>query len=220
MREEGKTTDDFLADNAKTQLAVLDLMSQLLKASQDVLAFVLNTKFTASNAVSSTFGGMYAQQLKVQEYLNKFPKSEKDKGSLSYRMVVAQGSQETGMFSTPIENREENVDLFGRDKKKDYLRHVRFNPFAYEQAMYDANRATIKLLSKYYPYETSLYTSTRGRMQELARYGTLSEDDINAIHSNIPVALLAKQTRSLFNGEAAHKVNGKSTNLTNRECSR
>lgn len=217
MREEGKTTDDFLADNAKTQLAVLNLMSQLLKASQDVLAFVLNTKFTASNAVSSTFGGMYAQQLKVQEYLNKFPKSEKDKGSLSYRMVVAQGSQETGMFSTPIENREENVDLFGRDKKKDYLRHVRFNPFAYEQAMYDANRATIKLLAKYYPYETSLYTSTRGRMQELARYGTLSEDDINAIHSNIPVALLAKQIRSLFNGEAAHKVNGETTNITNRE---
>lgn len=217
MREEGSTTEDFLVSNAKTQLAVLDLMSQLLKTSQDVQSFVINTKFTASNAVSSTFGGMYAQQLKVAEYLKKFPQSENDKGFLSYKIVVAQGAHETEMFSTPIENRGENVDLFGGKKKKEYLRHVRFNPFAYEQAMYDSNRACIKLLAKYYPYETPLYSSVRDRMNTLARYGTLSEDDINAIHSNISVALLAKQTKSLFNGEAAYKVNGKNTNLTNRE---
>lgn len=217
MREEGKSTDDFLAENARTQLAVLDLMSKLIKVSQDVSEFILNTKFTASNAVSSTFGGMYAQQLKVKSYLDKFPKNEKDKGSLSYRMVIAQGSQETGMFATPIENRQENVALVSGNKRKEYLHHVRFNPFAYEQTMYDANRAAIKLLSKYYPYETPLYVGVRERMQELARYGTLSEDDINAIHSNLPVALLAKQTKSLFNGEAAYKVNGKATNLTNRE---
>lgn len=213
MREEGKTTDDFLAENAKTQMAVLNLFSNVLKASQDVLDFVLNTKFTASNAVSSTFGGMYAQQLKVQRYLDKFPKSDKDKGSLSYKMVVAKGLQETGMFSTPIEDDNKNLTM----KKKEYLRHVRFNPFAYEQAMYDANRKAIKLLAKYYPYETDLYKGVRGRMQELARFGSLSEDDINEIHSNLPVALLAKQTKSMFNGEAVHKKDGNELPYTNRQ---
>lgn len=213
MREEGKSTEDFLAENAKTQLAVLELFSKILKNAQDVNDFVLNTKFTASNAVSSTFGGLYAQQQKVQTYLDKFPKGEKDKGTLSYKMVVAQGLQETGMFSTPIENDEANLTM----KKKEYLRHVRFNPFAYEQAMYDTNRKALKLLSKYYPYETDVYKGIRGRMQELARYGSLSEDEINEIHSNIPVALLARQSASMFNGEAVHKINGNPSQYTNRK---
>ena len=209
MLEAGKTQDDFLAANARMQMQVLQLFSQIIKTSQDISDFVMNTKFTASNAVSSTFGGMYAQQLRVQEYVDKFPKDKKDKGSLSYKVVVAQGTQETGLFSMPIDN---NDDFIGMSKQE-YLHMVRFNPFAYEQAMFDANRKAIKLLSKYYPYEKPLYKGIRAKMAGLALYGTLSEDDINDIHSNIPVALLAKQSKSLFNGEAAHP----NSNLTNRE---
>ena len=213
MLEAGKSTDDFLADHARMQYAVLDLFGQIIRTAQDVSQFVLSTKFTASNAVASTFGGMYAQQLKVDGYVDRFPKGEKDKGSLSYRMVVAQGSQEAGLMSMPIDNDERLTTM----KKKDYLHHVRFNPFAYEQAMYDANRRAIKLLSRYFPYERPLYTTMRDKMQGLARFGTLNEDDINDIHSNIPVALLAKQSRSLFNGEAAHVKDGSQMNMTNRE---
>lgn len=213
MLEGGQSTDDFLADNARMQYAVLDLFSHILQVSNDISNFVLNTKFTASNAVASTFGGMYAQQLKVDAYVDKFPKGEKDKGSLSYTMVVAPGAQATGLMSMPIDNDEKLTTM----KKKDYLHYVRFNPFAYEQAMYDANRRAIKLLSKYFPYERPLYSTLRDKMQSLARFGTLSEDDINDIHSNIPVAILAKQTRSLFNGEAGHIKDGEMMNMTNRE---
>ena len=213
MLEDGKTQDDFLAENAKMQYAVLDLFSHILQVSSDISNFVLNTKFTASNAVSSTFGGMYAQQLKVDRYVDKFPKSEKDKGSLSYKMEVATSASATGLMSMPIDNDEKLTTM----KKQEYLHYVRFNPFAYEQAMYDANRRAIKLLSKYFPYERTLYTAMRDKMQSLARFGTLNEDDINAIHSNIPVALLAKQTKSLFNGEAAHVKDGERMNMTNRE---
>ena len=213
MLEAGKTQDDFLAANAKMQYAVLNLFSKILTASQDVSNFVLSTKFTASNAVSSTFGGMYAQQLKVNAYVDRFPGKKTKDGSLSYKMVVAPTADGAGLMSMPIENGEDLTTM----NKKEYLHYVRFNPFAYEQAMYDANRKAIKLLSKYFPYERPLYSRMRERMQELARFGTLSEDDINDIHSNIPVALLAKQSRSLFNGEAAHVKDGEQMNMTNRE---
>lgn len=211
--EKGKAQDDFIHENAKSQLQVLLLFSNILKASRDVSDFVLNTKFTASNAVSSTFGGMYAQQIKVSKYVDKFPGGKTDKGNLAYKIVVVQGAQETGMFSMPIDNNEDYTTM----SKKEYLHKVRFNPFAYEQAMYDTNRKAIKLLSKYFPYERPLYVGIREKMQELALFGNLSEEDINAIHSNIPVALLAKQTRSLFNGEAAHVKDDKKMNMTNRE---
>lgn len=213
LLEAGKTQKDFLAQNARMQYAVLDLFSKILTASQDVSDFVLSTKFTASNAVSSTMGGMYAQQMKVNAYVDRFPGQKTKNGSLSYKMVVAPTADGAGLMSMPIENKEDLTTM----NKKEYLHYVRFNPFAYEQAMYDANRKAIKLLSKYFPYERPLYSTMRKRMQELARFGTLSEDDINAIHSNIPVALLAKQSRSLFNGEAAHIKDGLEMSMTNRE---
>lgn len=211
--EMGLTQEDYIRDNARMQMAVLDLFERILKASNDVSQFVLSTKFTASNAVSSTMGGMYAQQEKVNDYVDKFPANEKDKGSLSYRIVVAQGASGTGLQNMPIDNNDSYLGM----SKKQYLHQVRFNPFAYEQAMYDANRKAIKLLSKYYPYETSMYSTIRSKMASLSRFGTLSEDDINAIHSNIPVALLAKQTGSLFDGECEHVKEGKGIGLTNRE---
>ena len=219
MVEGGKTQDDFLAENAKMQYAVLDLFSKIYTVSRDVSSFVLNTKFTASNAVSSTMGGMYAQQLKVNEYVDRFPGKATEKGTLSYKMKVV-SNEGAGLMSMPIENGEDLTIKPGEkmsDYKKRYLHYVRFNPFAYEQAMYDANRNAIKLLSRYFPYERPLYTGMRDRMKKLARFGTLSEDDINDIHSNIPVALLAKQSASLFNGEAAHVKNGEEMNMTNRE---
>lgn len=211
--EKGKTQDDFIASDTVKQLQVLQLFSNILRVSQDISDFVLNTKFTASNAVASTFGGMYAQQQKVNRYVDKFPGNKTEKGTLTYKMVVAQGAQEAGLFSMPIDNNEDYITM----SKKEYLHMVRFNPFAYEQAMYDTNRKAIKLLAKYFPYEKPLYTGMRDKMQSLARFGTLSEDDINEIHSNIPVALLAKQTKSPFNGEAAHIKDDEKMNITNRE---
>lgn len=209
MLEEGKSQEDFFANNARMQMQALMLFNQIYSAAQDISQFVMNTKFTASNAVSSTFGGMYAQQEKVDKYVDKFPGKKTEKGTLTYKVVVVQGAQEAGLFAMPIDNNEKYVTM----SKKEYLHTVRFNPFAYEQAMYDTNRKAIKLLAKYFPYEKPLYKGVREKMQSLARYGSLSEDDINAVHSNVPVALLAKQTSSLFNGEKLHE----GTDVTNRK---
>lgn len=215
-REKGEEHDKFLKDNAKSQYTVLDLFSKVLKASQDVSDFITNTKFTASNAVSSTFGGLYAQQLRVNNYLGKFQENQAGKTSISYDVEISNGG--TGLMNTPIENSESLLGM----TKQEYLHHVRFNPFAYEQAMYDTNRKAIKVLSKYFPYETPLYSYAREVMTGMSRYGSLSEDDINDIHSNLPVALLAKETASDFHGEGLHRVKNSEgkyvkSNITNRE---
>ena len=216
--ERGESHEKFLTDNARLQYAVLDLFGKILKASQDVSDFVLNTKFTASNAVSSTFGGLYAQQLRVDRYLNKFNEDSKGNTNISYNVVVSRVNEGTGLMDKPLDNGEKLINM----SEQDYLHYVRFNPFAYEQAMYDTNRKTIKLLAKYFPYETSLYKNVRSNMQELAMYGTLNEDEINDIHSNLPVALLSRQTASEFHGEGLHLEkdadgNYKKTSVTNRQ---
>lgn len=212
MLAEGKTRKDFLNEEAVTQYQVLKLFEQIMEASNDISEFVTGTKFTASNAVSSTLGGLYAQQMKVDAYLDKFPKGKSDSSSLSYVIKVVPDA-EAGLFSTPISNDPRLITM----SKKEYLHQVRFNPFAYEQAMYDANRKALKLLSKYFPYERDMYKQIRKRMQDISREGVLSDEIIDAIHRHIPVALLAKQTSSLFNGEGVHVINGVETNLTNRE---
>lgn len=216
--ERGEEHDKFLSKDARNQYAVLDMFSNVLKASQDVSDFVLNTKFTASNAVGSTFGSLYSQQMRVDRYLDKFKENSGGNSNISYEVKVSTTAEGTGLMSKPIDNMEGLVSM----SKKDYLHYVRFNPFAYEQAMYDSNRKAVKLLSKYFPYETSLYKDIRKDMQELARYGTLTEEEINDIHSNIPVALLAGQMNSDFHGEGLHRKKDsdgvyKKTDVTNRE---
>ena len=217
-REKGEEHSKFLKGNAQSQYTVLDMFSKVLKASQDVSDFITNTKFTASNAVGSTFGALYAQQMRVSNYLAKFQENQAGKTNISYDVKITSTADGTGLMSTPI---DDNEDLLSYTKQE-YLHHVRFNPFAYEQAMFDTNRKAIKILSKYFPYETSLYSYARSFMSDMARYGSLSEDDINNIHSNLPVALLARETASDFYGEGLHMVKNSEgryvkSNITNRE---
>lgn len=213
-REQGKNHEDFLKENAKMQKAVLEIFSKVLKASQDVSDFVTNTKFTASNAVSSTFGGLYAQQLRVTNYLNRFEKGSDN--SISYSIEVSSTAEGAGVMHTPISNKESMIEM----SKEEYLHEVRFNPFAYEQAMYDTNRKALKLFAKYFPYETTPYKGARNKLNDICMRGSLGEDEINSIHSALPVAILAKQTASDFYGEGLHyvRVNGeyKKSNVTNR----
>ena len=218
-KEKGEEHKQYLKEDARSQYAVLEIFSDILKAAQDVSDFVTNTKFTASNAVGSTFGSLYAQQLKVDSYVDKFNKDNKKTGSeISYTLKVVNTADGKGFMNKPIDNNPALLNM----SKQEYLRHVRFNPFAFEQCMFDTNRKAINALSKYYPYETDLYKGVRRIANEMARYGHLSEDDINALHSCIPVALLAKQKFSDFYGEGLHMVrnsegNYVKTNITNRE---
>lgn len=175
-----------------SQLQVAQLFADILRVSGEVSQFVTSSKFTASNAVGSTFGDLYSQQMKVSKYLNSFAGNAKDK--LSVVMEVSP------FIHAPINN-DPTLEL----SNQEYIERTLDNPFAYEQAMYDMNRKVSRLLSSYYPYDTSVYTLARSRMAELTKSGTLDADTINSIHSDMMVYLLAQQEDSLFNGDVPAK---------------
>lgn len=170
---------------ATEQLEVLDLFNDISAVANDVSKFVTSTKFTASNAVGSTFGDLYAQQLKVQKYL-----SEVGTDASHVEMEV------TDNLDSPIMD-DDNLTTMSNS---DYLDTMMGNPFAYEQAMFDANRKSLKILSGYFPYNKRAYVNARNTLNELVNYGSLDADTINSIHSDMMVYLLSNQERSEFNG--------------------
>lgn len=170
---------------ATEQLEVLDLFNDISAVANDVSAFVTSTKFTASNAVGSTFGDLYSQQLKVQKYL-----SEVGTEASHVEMEV------TDNLDSPIMNDNSLTTM----SNSDYLDTMMGNPFAYEQAMFDANRKALEILSRYFPYNKEAYVNARNTLNELVNYGSLDADTINSIHSDMMVYLLSNQERSEFNG--------------------
>ena len=192
MREQGKNAMDnqsFKAD----QLKVAELFSQIQTVAGDTSQFVTSSKFTASNAVGSTFGDLYSQQMKVKNYIDKFV-VKNGKNALSVNMKV------TDIIDSPITN---NTNLQGSNQE--YLKSLIENPLAYEQAMYDMNRRAGMLLNSYYPYNTPSYSGARNRLAELTKSNFLDADTINSIHSDMLVYMLSQQEDSLFNGEMPTK---------------
>lgn len=192
LREKGelaKTRPSF----ASGQLVVAELFAKIVQASGDVTRFVTSSKFTASNAVGSTFGDLYAQQMKVAKYLE-----DADKSKLAFTAEV------TETIKTTINNEESNLSM--SDER--YMMSLLYNPFGYEQAMYDMNRRVERMLSKYFPYNTSTYKEVRSLMASLTKGGTLDADTINSIHRDILAYMLAQREGSLFNGEQPIRVDG------------
>ena len=192
MREQGKNAMDnqsFKAD----QLKVAELFSQIQTVAGDTSQFVTSSKFTASNAVGSTFGDLYSQQMKVKNYIDKVV-VKNGKNALSVNMKV------TDIIDSPITN---NTNLQGSNQE--YLKSLIENPLAYEQAMYDMNRRAGMLLNSYYPYNTPSYSGARNRLAELTKSNFLDADTINSIHSDMLVYMLSQQEDSLFNGEMPTK---------------
>lgn len=184
LREKGSNVMDNNTF-ATEQLEVLDLFNDISAVANDVSEFVTSTKFTASNAVGSTFGDLYAQQLKVQKYL-----SEVGTDASHVEMEV------TDKLDSPIMNDNSLTTM----SNSDYLDTMMGNPFAYEQAMFDANRKSLEILSRYFPYNKRAYVNARNTLNELVNYGSLDADTINSIHSDMMVYLLSNQERSEFNG--------------------
>jgi hypothetical protein len=192
MREQGKNAMDnqsFKAD----QLKVAELFSQIQTVAGDISQFVTSSKFTASNAVGSTFGDLYSQQMKIKNYIDKFV-VKNGKNALSVNMKV------TDIIDSPITN---NTNLQGSNQE--YLESLIENPLAYEQAMYDMNRRAAMLLNSYYPYNTPSYSGARNRLAELTKSNFLDADTINSIHSDMLVYMLSQQEDGLFNGEMPTK---------------
>ena len=188
MKERGKNAMDNAAFKAD-QLKIAALFSQIQTVAGDVSQFVTSTKFTASNAVGSTFGDLYSQQMKVKNYIDKFV-VRNGKNALSINMKV------TDMIESPITN-DTNLQM----SNQEYLESLIENPLAYEQAMYDMNRRANMLLNSYYPYETRAYKNARTRLASLTKSNFLDADTINSIHSDMLVYMLSQQEDSLFNGE-------------------
>ena len=201
-RKRRENKKQITSDEAIEQLKVAELFSKISTISRDLSEFVTNTKFTASNAAGSTFGDYYAQQLKVQDYVDRHVNSTDDE-TLAIEMEVSP------TLSTPI--MDDNGLLYL--DKEDYVERLMDNPFAYEQAMFDMNRKALLAMKKYYPYETMAYVSMRSRMNDLVSYGHLDASTINTLHSDYMVFMLSQQEGSRFNGEAP----GPDGTHTNRE---
>lgn len=199
-KEEGQNVMDNKS-YVERQIEILDLFDSIASISSEVSQFVLSTKFTASNAVGSTLGDLYAQQMKVQKYLSEF-----NSESSSINMVASD------KFVEPIKNNEELLNM----SDADYMDTILDNPLAYEQAMYDANRKALKLLLKYFPYDAPIYANSREILANLTRSGTLDAETINSIHSDVMVYLLSSQDRSEFNGDLS-KNDTRHGEMTTRE---
>jgi hypothetical protein len=210
---ENRKGAETLSNNFKnTQLAVLDIFTQIQKASAEISEFVSATKFTAANAVGSTFGDMYSQQMRIDKYLSKLG-DEKAKTSLSLVMEVSDFSK------NPI-SKSETIDTLLANLKSNpeaYVNHFMDNPFAYENAMYDMNRKMVQTLNeKYYPYDTKIYREIRTTLANLTKYGVLDAETINQFHSDYIVKVLSSYEGSPFDGDAIrYEVDGKA--VTNRE---
>lgn len=183
-REDGNNAMEN-ASFISEQLKVLELFNNITTIASQVTQFVTSTKFTASNAVGSTFGDLYAQQMRVNKYL------EEGKKNKAIIMEV------TDKISTPLNNSQSLLDM----SDGEYFDTLVDNPFAYEQAMFDANRKALRHLAKYFPYDKPCYSNARATLASLTKSGTLDADTINSIHSDLMVYLLANEEHSDFNGE-------------------
>lgn len=183
-REDGNNAMEN-ASFISEQLKVLELFNNITTIASQVTQFVTSTKFTASNAVGSTFGDLYAQQMRVNKYL------EEGKKSKAIIMEV------TDKISTPLNNSQSLLDM----SDEEYFDTLVDNPFAYEQAMFNANRKALRHLAKYFPYDKPCYSNARAMLASLTKSGTLDADTINSIHSDLIVYLLANEEHSDFNGE-------------------
>lgn len=182
-RERGD--NEYVAQNATEQLAILRLFNEISTIASEVSQFVMSTKFTASNAVGSTFGDMYAQQMRVAKYIDRV------------------NSKKSSITMKVADRVERPISMDYRLKTMsdaDYLDTLIDTPFAYEQAMFDANRKALDALNKYYPYDKECYRVARNMMAGLTKGGTLDAATINSIHNDMMVYLMSQQELSDFNG--------------------
>ena len=172
------------SDYVFNQAQVLELFRSIYATAKEVGDFVTNTKFTASNAVKSTFGGMYAQQDRVIRYVNNLKSSKNPRLSI----IVSDFVNSPITLGLNIGNVEE------------YMAQILNNPFGYEQVMYDANVQAVKELGKYYPYGNSTYTIIRSFMTDLTKSG-LDEATIDQIHEYMLRYMIGLDEHSKFNPE-------------------
>lgn len=201
-RDNYRTPEEWTTQEILEQLEVLALFEKISSTAREVGQFITATKFTASNAVGSTFGDMYAQQLKVADYIRNIGKDSKVE-----MVVVGQRLSNDGVstiMNSPL-NDEDNSSISDDEYMRLSCSEGLGNPFAYEQAMYDMNKRAASLMMKYFPYDRQVYKTARNIMASITRSGTLDAETINKLHSDMLVFLLAQEAGSNFDGNSIGK---------------
>lgn len=171
------TRENFAAG----QYMVMELIEKINAAASELDSFVKATKFTASNSVGSTAGELYAQQIKVEDYLLN---AEADNSMLSITV--------DSLIPLPIRDNIGDIDLDSREARIRYLKEISRSPFAFEQAMYDANKRLLQSIKKYFPYETLLYKIVRKTFKDLSFYN-MDGGTIDSIHNDLMIYLMTRQ---------------------------
>lgn len=197
------------SEQAKQQLAILELYKKAQAAASGLNEFVSKTKFTAQNSVSSEIGDMYNQEQGVREYLEKY--ANDTEGKLWLRMQVS----DTQQMPLALENKDT------RDMNSDsFYDSLLGNPFGFEQTMASLNMKLLKSLGSIYPYETKKFSQVRNFMHFVSDFNVLSGKVITKLHQEIIAFLLENQTNSLFNPTTElllRNEDGTATAITTKE---
>lgn len=169
--------------DTKVQIQALKAFYQIQNAASELSKFILNTKFTAANSVSSTFGEAYEKQMALENYVKGF----KENKVLTIEVNSYKDLPISDSFS----------EVFGSNE---YLEHILRNPLAFEQAMCDANNACLSYFKTLVPYDTQEYKEVRNILaKNFTKSGKIDADIINEVHREIPVYLLQNDENSLLN---------------------
>lgn len=184
--ESGRTLRDAGPDFINSQLNVLALFKDASRKANHLKDFVTALKSTASSAVGSNFGDIYARIEEIKNCVDYYSSN-----TSAFSIAV------TDTLDFPID-----MSLRYEDEKMDeYAEKLVDNPLGFEQAMLDANRGMIKQIAKYYPYETPLFKNARENFSMISRGSSLDSRTIQDIHKDLILYLLANKPGSRFNGE-------------------
>lgn len=184
--ESGMTLKDAGPDFINSQLNALALFKDASRKANHLKDFVTALKSTASSAVGSNFGDIYARIEGIKNCVDYFSSN-----TSAFSIAV------TDTLDFPID-----MNLGYEDKKMDkYADNLVNNPLGFEQAMLDANRDMIKQIAKYYPYETPLFKNARENFSMISRGSSLDSRTIQDIHKDLILYLLANKPGSRFNSE-------------------
>lgn len=185
-----KDTNEWIDSNKAMQAAALATFLQATKYASNLADFVGATKFTAANAIGSSWGSLYSMIYAVDKYI----KNQKDENPDALHIKACD--------SNPIGIKKSTETISDSDL---YYQDVLSNPFAFEQCMYDCMRNYMKRLCDtkqgFFPYETPFYKHVRDGLNNCIKSEVLPVDEINNIHQFIQEQILRESTNSLFNGD-------------------
>lgn len=189
---------------AKSQENVLRAFASIATKAQALSDFINKTKYTASNSIENSIGGLIALV-----YDNKAANERETliNQHLSMSFGAFGDSRALDEISkndlpSPIRS-DENISL-QTILSEEYRNSLNTTPFAFEQMVHDAVVAYIKELGKYFPYTTTLYKRLYDTVYNNLVYGTLDKDIVDMLNRQFPLFLLQTigNEGSLFSPDA------------------